>query len=534
VRPRDTLASFVLAAVLAFVGAGRAHPLWETAKAQDRLPQWDMAHNALLGAGLARDLRAGNVLQLLRDVNAHTMWPFGFSLLLAPFFLARGFELTSAVLPVVIAFAALPLVLGWVCREADPGARGAWVALISSGLVLASPLLQLLSIVVLRETTGAVALLAATALYLRARRKGTIASWRLAGLATLAVFFVKYNYALVWIAAMIGDSYQGRRAEGKAVSRRALVETVAAPVAVWLVFPGHLKGVLRFVSNRSSRLPAGEGLFYYVRAFLAEYAPSPAIGVVVLALFAAGLVLAMRGGPGRWRIAGWVAAVHLAAIFLHPYKETRFLATAVPFVSLLAALPVATLAGRLLRSRASRLVAAGALASGLVLLVATEQGTGASDAWVRENYRGYSVDRRFQGALDALARLADRDASVAVLGTFQELSPALVEWTLLGRDTGAGFEVVPRMPPVRPAVSPAVALETWLARRRPGQVLTIALDPDSPVRLDPDYHENNRWQETVLEALDGRGDFARDGEARVPSLGITVASYRRTSPVARR
>src|SRR4029078_10643259 len=117
------------------------------------------------------------------------------------------------------------------------------------------------------------------------------------------------------------------------------------------------------------------------------------------------VVFACAALPGRWRIVGWLAAIHLAATLLHPYKEARFLATAVPFLYLLAALPVAASLAGLLRSRAARVAGALALAAGLVLLVATERGAGASDAWMRRRYLDYSVDARFHEALDAIARL---------------------------------------------------------------------------------------------------------------------------------
>ena len=51
----------------------------------------------------------------------------------------------------------------------------------------------------MRELAGVVFTLLALALYLRALRGGSLAAYRAAGLATLALFFIKYNYAALWL-----------------------------------------------------------------------------------------------------------------------------------------------------------------------------------------------------------------------------------------------------------------------------------------------------------------------------------------------
>ena len=194
----------VAAAVLA-VSILEATVLFRFYQTQSRLPLWDMAGHGWGGVELLRALENGRPFQFLNLLNHQDKWPFGYSLLLLPFLAAGDASFASATLLSTVLFALVPLLMLWVAREVDPGPAGLWGGLLGAALFLASPLARVFAILIMRETAGVLFSLLALGLYLRARRLGTIGAWRLAGLAFLALFLIKYNYALIWGIALLAN-----------------------------------------------------------------------------------------------------------------------------------------------------------------------------------------------------------------------------------------------------------------------------------------------------------------------------------------
>jgi hypothetical protein len=196
---------------------------------QSRLPLWDMAGHGWGGVELLRALEHGRPLRFLDLLNRQDKWPFGYSLLLLPFLALGEASFDSATLLSTVLFALAPLLLLWAAREVDAGPAGLWGGLLAAALVLASPLLRLFAILVMREMAGVFFSLLALCLYLRARRLGTAAAWRLAGLSSLALFLVKYNYALIWGAAVLVNEVWRLPPE----RRRELARRVVGLVRPW-------------------------------------------------------------------------------------------------------------------------------------------------------------------------------------------------------------------------------------------------------------------------------------------------------------
>ncbi|HEV2853750.1 MAG TPA: hypothetical protein VHC97_13185 [Thermoanaerobaculia bacterium] len=193
-----------LAALLA-VSTLEAAALFRFYQAQSRLPLWDMAGHGWGGVELLRALQDGHPLRFLGLLNHQDKWPFGYSLLLLPFLAAGNASFASATLLSTVLFALVPVLMLWAAREVDAGPAGFWGGLLGAALFLASPLARVFGILIMRETAGVFFSLLALGLYLRARRLGTAWAWRLAGLAFLALFLVKYNYALIWAFAVLAN-----------------------------------------------------------------------------------------------------------------------------------------------------------------------------------------------------------------------------------------------------------------------------------------------------------------------------------------
>jgi hypothetical protein len=212
---RNALRAVFLLATLAILAISvlEARSLFLFYKDQPRLPLWDMAGHGWGGVELLQALSQGRPLRFLDLLNRQDKWPFGFSLLLLPFLAAGGSTFASATALSAVLFALVPLLLLWAAREVDRGPAGFWAGLLGAGLFLASPLLRVFGILIMREVAGIVFSLLAFCLYLRARRLGTPWAWRLAGLASLALFLVKYNYALLWWACVLVNEVLRRTPE---------------------------------------------------------------------------------------------------------------------------------------------------------------------------------------------------------------------------------------------------------------------------------------------------------------------------------
>lgn len=196
------LTALALLAALLWAGWSEARALDAFYRGEERLPLWDMAGHGWGGVELLGALHRGEPLGFLDRLNRQDKWPFGYSLFLLPFLAAGGVGFAAATLLSTVLFALVPALLLWAAREVERGAAGLAGGLLAGLLFLLAPLHRVFAILIMRETAGIAFTALALALYLRARRAGTAWSYRLAGLAALALFFVKVNYAAVFLLAV--------------------------------------------------------------------------------------------------------------------------------------------------------------------------------------------------------------------------------------------------------------------------------------------------------------------------------------------
>jgi hypothetical protein len=456
---------------------------------------------------------------------------------------------------------------------------------------------RLYSLLVMRELAGVVFTLLALGLYLRALRSGTLRAFRVAGLAALALFFVKYNYGGLWLLgvglhqlvalppasrsaaarwigtrlwpwptrdprriapavaayalallALVGRGAaellyglavagavvgiwrlwtggEAARARWRALPApaRAAVETLLVPIWIWCLSPSpmHLRSLAGFLANRSSGIPlaSSEGLFFYVHSFAHDFAPDPRLGYLVLAVAAASGVGLWRAGAAS-RALALVTAVQLAAVALHPLKGARFLVTAAPLVMLLAAAGLARLAGR---TRSGLAVAVPVLAAAVLLGVWL--GHPAASARLARDYVVHSADPRLAAVLGFIDAQLPLSGRVAVIGTFSEVSPGVVWWTLYRRRDPGRFALVrpPRRLP-RDASPEAVqrAAEDWVAAPPVDRIVGIRVQPSSVYHANEDFQAFNAWQLPVLDRVVGDGRWRRLETRRFPELGLDV------------
>jgi len=320
---------------------------------------------------------------------------------------------------------------------------------------------------------------------------------------------------------------------------RATVETVALPVAVWWLSPHpiHPKAVYAFFRNPgggSERAPF-DALFY-VRSYLTDYVPHPAWGVALLGLaVVAGVFAVRREGPLRGL--ALLTLVGFVLVSIHPHKEVRYAATALPLVTLLGALglgrllfgPGVSAPGSPLRGAGRGRLLAGSLVGALAVAAAAATGplgeTG--ERLDRRLVREHSLttgDPRLLPWLESLAERVGAGGRVGMVGAVDELSADLVRWVLAREHGGEA----PRLDELRKRFDPRMPrdqwwprVERWLEKENPDRVLVLRLDPDSPWARRDDYRMHNAWQAVAAEALVETFP-ARAAPLRVPELGLRL------------
>jgi hypothetical protein len=161
-----------------------------------------MAKYGVWGLGLARSVEDLDPGAFLAQIHGMSTIPPVFPLMEWPAFLLFGDHYAVPRALVGALFAGVLAAALWAGRELDdtwgPLAGGIAAALLATG-----PFHLLLGTLVLLETPGMLLTLLALALSLRAGRDDRIGTLRAACLAATALFFLKYNYGLLWLAPMV-------------------------------------------------------------------------------------------------------------------------------------------------------------------------------------------------------------------------------------------------------------------------------------------------------------------------------------------
>lgn len=560
-------------AVLALVGAGvEAVSLWQIQQTHPAPPRWDMAGHGWQGVELLTDLRAGRPLDFLLHLNAQDKWPFGYSLLLLPFLAAGGAGFASARLLSLVGWVAVAPLTVLAARRVDPGPAGLLAGALAAVLWLAAPVERVLALVLVKYSYALIWIVAVGLDEIRRmsrQRRRELGRWLrdlltpwgdkplrrklLAGaldaMLLAAVSGVNPGIA-VWLGLVVTAVVLGieaRRGELSLRARlarlparyRAAVETVALPVAVWWLSPHpiHPKAVYAFFRNPgggSERAPF-DALFY-VRSYLADYVPHPAWGMALLGLaLVAGVFAVRREGPLRGL--ALLTLVGFVLVSIHPHKEVRYAATALPLVTLLGALglgrllfgPGVSAPGSPVRGAGRGRLLAGSLVG--VLAVATAAATGplgeGGERLDRRLVREHSLttgDPRLLPWLEPLAERVGAGGRVGMVGAVDELSADLVRWVLAREHGGKA----PRLDELRKRFDPRMPreqwwprVERWLEKENPDRVLVLRLDPDSPWARRDDYRMHNAWQAVAAQALVETLP-ARAAPLRVPELGLRL------------
>ncbi|MBI4915622.1 MAG: hypothetical protein HY825_07220 [Acidobacteria bacterium] len=601
----------LLGVLLAVIAARTGHVLWSAALAADALPQWDGAKYGVSGVRIADAIRRLDPLAAVAEIDRHELWPPLFALLEAPVFIAAGDEYRTPLVLTILAAVAVVLAAWWAGRQFDPD-TGDLAGVLAAVALAASPMQHLFGALVMLEAPGALLLILALGSYARWRRTGRPSHARSAWIATLALFFLKYNYGISWLLALglceswhAAGSFAGVRtwfaarferlrrrgarpwllataATGllalvafgsrsfdvggvtrrdiplgwpiwalyaavvvrfaatprKSLARlrtwlggmdeahRGLALWVGAPIALWMLVPRHTVGFFTALENRSDGPPllSLDSLTFYPRAFVDGYAWAPWLGAAALALAALRICTLVRARPAV-RPLLVALAVGLAAALAHPYKEPRFLFTVAPLLWLAAADAATTGARWLAPGRVARpagVILAVLLAGGMSLLTPP-----VDVPRLRNGLAEHGVPRSVRPVLDAVDAGTATPGGTVVIGAWNGLSPALLEWHGRLRSAGPGDPAVARQPRrlVRPAEASRLAERAQESGVHRILVLDLVAGGDA---WRPAWETETSWLGSARTALAHHPRWSEVSSIAFPESGYSLRVYRST------
>ena len=284
-------AAWVLAAA-ALATAG----LFRIVRTEPGLPLWDEAAQGFAGLEAARALGEARPLEFLAVLNRQVVWPFVHAVLLLPGFALFGPGLETPAL-VSAALFGLTAALVFTAGLALHPTRGPWIGALAAALLLASPQYRVFGTLGMLEMPGAFLLALTIAFHARCAGPGATRPWLVAaGASTAALFLLKYNYGLLWLAALVANEWFRLAHDRRAFWR--------ARAAAWMRAGGLLRPLPLFLTSALLALAAivGTGGLEFT-AFgrrVSIHSPgNPAYALLVI--LTAWIAIAVVRDPAGWR-----------------------------------------------------------------------------------------------------------------------------------------------------------------------------------------------------------------------------------------
>jgi len=223
----------------------------------------------------------------------------------------------------------------------------------------------------------------------------------------------------------------------------------------------------------------------------------------------------LLAGPGYASARGLVATLFVMAIvagfwsglqshcrlgfavgaLAHPYKQPRFFFLTAVLLWVAGSREAVELLSRAIhrvQESSQRLLAATLAGAGLLTATVT---TVDADRLLR-GHRQHTVNASTAEVLNVITDEAAKVRYSILLGTWNHLSPWLVEWSCLQRGPSMDPDQVPQAPAGRARRSNVVK---WLATDPPDLVMVLSAQPDSAPR--PGFRSKTRWLQPVRKQL---------------------------------
>jgi hypothetical protein len=230
-------------------------------------------------------------------------------------------------------------------------------------------------------------------------------------------------------------------------------------------------------------------------------------------LLAAWSLRRLRGPDGAGRVLAMALAFSTVATIAHAYKQPRFFfmtAALMWIVGSREAIELAKWASSRAGEFAQRRIAAAT--AGAALVAATLVAVNVDR--LHEGHRRHTVHVATAELLNVITEQAEAIESSILLGTWNHLSPWLVEWSCLQRGPSMETTQVPRSPTSRRSRKDVVG---WLLASQPDLVMVVSTAPGSLPRAG--FAKETGWLDSARKRLVrdprfllvSRKDFAATG-----------------------
>jgi hypothetical protein len=301
---------------------------------------------------------------------------------------------------------------------------------------------------------------------------------------------------------------------------RTMALAIALPIGLWMVVPSHAINFVRFLINRSAgpSILSPDSLLFYPRVFINEYSLLPAVGVVVF-LSAAFSLRHLRGSDEAGRVLAIAVIFSTIAAFAHPYKQPRFFFTTAVLLWVAGSREMIELlarascrAGETAQRWISVTVAGASLVAAASVAVNIDH--------LSEDHRRLTVHAATTELLVAITDHAEEARASVLLGTWNHLSPWLVEWSCLQRGPSMETTQVPRSPTGRRHRKNLVG---WLLQDSPELVMVVSPAPDSSPRAG--LVKETRWLDPVRRRLARDPRFRKVFRRDFPDAGYRLEGF---------
>jgi len=505
---------------------------------------WDEAEHSLRGLILAKDVRSGQWLNVWKDTNAQTLWGPGYAWLLAFVYLIWGDSFIVASSLSLFFFASTPFLVYWLGLKVDDK-RGWLTGLIAATLTVSNPFAIQLSALPMIES--GLAFMLVLALLVRPAVTGSQNRFRfiLSSLITAFIFLTKYNYGLMLVVSMIiTDVCQYLYYQNKTNTKNNFKKSMFYGYSPFLVVvfawfalgPSEkIKDFFFFMQNVpriQSSLMSEYRLLYYPKLFISEYAVFPGVLALVIPFLLLGLMTSFQGHLYRISI---FFVLSFIALTLHPLKDPRYFVPILPFLWLIVATGLISLlewVSLKTQGFAYRMTVSAVMAFFLLVVPLNVY----SNLKPKTPYLYDELLSRNQAAADTIKTVLVhvheeiiRGRKLAVWGTFAEISPALIKWTLLNdKRTSDKIGNLIFDPPNEAGKDIGEELAAWFQEHSVDSVLTIYMSHDS-LFFHHDYQTFNAWKLTYIQLFEESsqqyGWRAYEEESFVDA-GIVMRIYR--------
>lgn len=401
---------------------------------------------------------------------------------------------------------------------------------ISAFLYLTSPLLIVFAGIALKETMGTTLTIITMLLYLKARTTTKMAFYLAASFALTILTMTKYNYGILLmlsfaVEGLISLFLKKKQRRATLLTHAVLCGIPVLLVGLWVFFP--VNQFARFMTILTNPVPwtaratLTDSLLFYPRSIVLMYAPSPALGFLLIAGWLASVV---RLGDVRVRSLWIPVCVNILLGTIHTGNmQERYILTVMPFLFVLTGLSLSSWI-RALPRRASMI-----MMCALSLVVARDmwsfpalvRSVGSySQKFPQFNERDYrdlwfTYDpSRWARSVPPLANEKPADVVDFVTSSIDLTKPI--------RIAGRSNELAPDYF----ALSFAIAREQGTIHKlpHPSYTVTIEVFPASPY-YTYDYKERNAWLLGEVRAVQHNPSYTLIHRKRFEELGMEIGIY---------